>query len=213
MHRIGRWLQRTFLAGVAVLLPLVLTAYVLWFAFTRLDHLLGGLVQGLAGRPLPGVGLVATLALTVLAGLVATNLLGRRLIQTGERLLERIPGIRSLYTGTKQIITSVILPEQRHFRRAVLIPYPRAGMYSLGFVTHEEVPPSLRAPGDLVSVYVPTTPNPTSGFVVLAPRSDCIELDLTVEEAFRTIISAGLVMPERSGSRPGAAPGGEPAPH
>lgn len=216
MHGIGRWLRRTFLAGVALLVPVSLTGYLLWFVFTRLDALLAGLVRSLVGRPVPGGGLAATLILVLGAGLLATNLLGRRLIGAGERALERIPGIRSLYSGLKQVMESVILPEQRHFRRAVLVSYPRPGLYSLGFITQDDVPSRLKPPEPLASVYIPTAPNPTSGFLVLVPRADCIELDLPVADAFQIIISAGLLMPERvaspGGGRPGVASPEPPAP-
>lgn len=196
MQRAARWLRTTFLAGLAVVVPVVLTAYLVWFAFTRLDALLAGAVAGLVGRPVPGGGVVASLALILAAGVMATNFLGRRAIQAGEQVLQRIPGIRSVYGAIKEIMHSVVRPQRGQFRRAVLVPFP-PGLYSLGFVTHEEIPPRFRGDQPLTAVYVPTAPNPTSGFLFLVPRGQCVDLDLPVSVAFQAVISAGLVMSEK----------------
>lgn len=203
MQAAARWLRTTFLAGLAVVVPVVLTAYLVRFAFTRLDALLAGVVAGLAGRPLPGGGVVASLALILAAGVMATNFLGRRTIQAGEELLRRVPGIGSVYGAIKEIMHSVVRPQRGQFRRAVLVPFT-PGLYSVGFVTHEEVPPPFRGDEPLTAVYVPTAPNPTSGFLFLVPRGRCVDLDLPVSAAFQAVISAGLVMSEKgeSGNEP-----------
>ncbi|HEY8531370.1 MAG TPA: DUF502 domain-containing protein [Limnochorda sp.] len=196
MQAAARWLRTTFFAGLAVVVPVVLTLYLVRFAFTRLDALLAGVVAGLAGRPVPGGGAVASLALILAAGVMATNFLGRRTIQAVEELLRRIPGIGAVYGAIKAIMHSVVRPNRGQFRRAVLVPFP-PGLYSVGFVTHEEVPPGFRGEEPLTAVYVPTTPNPTTGFLFLVPRAQCRDLDMPVSAAFQAVISAGLVMAEK----------------
>jgi uncharacterized membrane protein len=206
-----------FVTGLLVIAPISVTAWVVLWAVQRLDnailpHLLRGL--GVENAPrIPLVGAVFTIAVILLLGVIARHFFGMELVRLGERLLARIPVARSIYGGVKQLIETIFLanPDQR-FRRVVIIEYPRKGIYSLAFTTgagqgivQEETPEQV------VNCFVPTTPNPTSGFYLLVPEHEIREVDLTVEDAFKLIMSAGLVTPERPMRVPAAArpPGGE----
>lgn len=208
-----RLLRRWFLAGLVVLLPLIVTYWALAFAFNLLDGLWRSVVPYVLGTYVPGVGALLTLALTVTVGVVATNVIGRRLIAWGEKLLERIPLVRSVYTTTKQIVDMVAGGKRGAFQRVVLVEYPRRGTYSLGFLAAARSPaPVQQAVGEeLWSVFVPTAPNPTTGWVVILPKSQCRVLDMSVEEAFRYVISGGVLAGPDAGDAALSRPGGAPA--
>src|SRR5690606_35427271 len=143
MQAAARWLRTIFLAGLAVVVAVVLTAYLVWFVFSRLVALMAGVVAAVVGRPVPGGGVVASLALVLAVGVVATNFLGRRVIRAAEQFVERIPGIRTVYGAIKEIMHSVVRPQRGQFRRAVLVEFP-PGLYMLGFVTQEAIPSRYR---------------------------------------------------------------------
>ncbi|MFS8613238.1 DUF502 domain-containing protein [Limnochorda sp.] len=212
MQAAARWLRTIFLAGLAVVVPVVLTAYLVWFVFSRLDALMAGVVAAVVGRPVPGGGVVASLALVLAVGVVATNFLGRRVIRAAEQFVERIPGIRTVYGAIKEIMHSVVRPQRGQFRRAVLVEFP-PGLYMLGFVTQEAIPSRYRGAEPLAAVYVPTAPNPASGFLFFAPREHLIDLEVPVTEAFQAVISAGLIMPAKGGAgSPAGQEGAMPQP-
>jgi uncharacterized membrane protein len=190
----GRVLRRYFLTGLLVLLPVVVTAFVLWRFFFALDDILGRFVSTYIGRPVPGVGLVALVAIILGIGAIASNILGKRLILFGERLVTRVPLIGWIYVTTKQLFSTIFEERSKSFRQVVLVSYPRRGTYSVAFLTSES-PESVR--GELgegyVTVFLPTTPNPTSGFLLVVPADEIIPLDMTVDEGLKLVISAGAI--------------------
>ncbi len=191
---IGRRLRKYFLTGLVVLLPAVISMFVLWRLFTALDHILGRFVEVYMGYRIPGVGLVALLLLIVGIGAVASNFIGRKLIGVGEGVIDRIPILRWIYRTTKQISSAVLQERSTTFRKVVLVNYPLKGTYSMAFQTSESAGAIEDAVGKkLVTVFLPTTPNPTSGFFLLVPEDEVVPLDISVNEGLRYIISAGAV--------------------
>lgn len=194
-------LRNYFITGLIVLVPIVVTLQLLVWLFKVLDGLLGGLVTQVFGRPLPGVGLAVTVIVILAVGVLAANYFGRRLIRYGEDLMRRTPIVRSVYVTMKQITDAFVRQEEAVFKRVAVLEYPRRGMYSLAFVTSPP-PRELgdRVGQDLVGLFLPTTPNPTSGFLLYVPRHDVTILDMSVEDGFKLLISGGVFSP---GERPG----------
>lgn len=193
-------LRKFFLAGFVVLLPLVITVYVLITTFRLVDGLLGGIIRSVVGHPLPGLGVLLTIGLVLIAGMVATNVIGKKLITFMEHLLNRIPLVKSIYGAIKQIIDAFSLQTSNAFQRVALVEYPRNGMYAVGFVTGNgmgEV--QEKTAEEVINIFVPTTPNPTSGMLVLVPKKDVIFLEMTVEDGLKLIISGGVVTPKYNG--------------
>ncbi|MDX1780182.1 MAG: DUF502 domain-containing protein [Thalassovita sp.] len=199
-------LRSSFLTGIVVIAPVGLTIWFLWSFAGWVDSFVLPLVperfqpEQYIGINLRGVGIVIFLVFTILVGWVARGLMGRSLIRMAESLVQRMPVVRSIYSGVKQIAETVFAQSERSFEKACLIEYPRKGIWAIGFVSTEakgEIATRAGHPddADLLSVFVPTTPNPTSGFLLYFPRGDVIELDMTVEDAAKLVISAGLVYP------------------
>ncbi len=201
MHILRTIFRKYMLTGVLVLVPLSLTGWVVLALFNWTDralHLIPPVYrpEALFGFPIPGLGLILTVAIIFVIGGLVTNVIGRKLISTGEKILEKIPLLRWFYFSTKQIIEAVFVQGQDSFRRAILLEYPRKGIYSIAFVTGEargELNDAIH--GRALTVFVPTTPNPTSGYLIVVPEQEVIPLSWSVDEAFRIIISAGTVMP------------------
>lgn len=200
-----RWLHRIrlyFLTGLVALVPMAVTAYILWHIFFTIDNWLSGAFSKVpwltvAGRPLPGIGFLTVVLLVILTGVLTRNLLGRQFLRVAEQQLTRIPVFRSLYGGAKQLTQALLGGRRKMFRAVVLIPFPTRGLYAIAFHTAEAAPEIARRTGDdLVSVFLPTTPNPTSGYLLAVRRDETIFLDMTVEEAIKLVISGGAVMPE-----------------
>jgi uncharacterized membrane protein len=217
MKSVTHRIRRTFITGLVISLPLVITIFILKFLFESFDNLLGPLVTSMIrsfGAPigpdykLPGIGLVSTVALIFLIGLVSAHYVGRRLWDWGEAVLTKIPIIRPVYVAAKQVIDTFSTNSSEAFRKVVVIEYPRRGMYTIGFITgpaYGEIKEKTGA--DLVNVFVPTTPNPTSGFLLLLPKAEVVELDIPVEDGVKMIVSCGLVTPERYNSNLAGAEG------
>jgi uncharacterized membrane protein len=151
-----------------------------------------------------GLGVVIFLIFTVIVGWMAKGLIGRSLIRFAESLVERTPVVRTIYSGIKQISETIFAQSERSFETACLIEYPRKGVWALGFISTDakgEIAAKAKPDSDMVSVFLPTTPNPTSGFLLFFPKEDVIELDMTVEDAAKLVISAGLVYPAERGGR------------
>jgi uncharacterized membrane protein len=192
-------MKRYFLTGIVVLIPLVITIWVLRLIVETLDQTLFLLPEALRpealfGIHIPGLGVLVALLIVMATGVVAANLLGRRLLQLGEDLVARIPIVNSIYTGVKQVSDTLFSGSGQAFRKVLLIRYPHGNSWAMAFQTGTpsgEVADKLGEPH--VSVYIPTTPNPTSGFFLMVPRSDVIELDISVEDALKHIISMGVV--------------------
>ncbi|WP_084175015.1 DUF502 domain-containing protein [Afifella pfennigii] len=203
--RAGLRLRSYFLTGIVVAAPIGITVYLTWTFIAWVDAWVKPLVPR-AYNPdnylpfsVPGFGLiVAILALTLL-GFLTANLVGRTIVSWGEILLERMPLVRNLYRALKQIFATVLSQSSRSFQQVGLIEYPRRGLWALVFIATEakgEVSVRLEEAGETMAVFLPTTPNPTSGFLLFVPVQDVILLDMTVEEAAKLVVSAGLVSPE-----------------
>lgn len=198
-------LRASFLTGIVVIAPIGLTVYLLWTVVGWIDGFVLPLVPAIwrpeqyIGINLRGVGVIFLLLFTVIIGYVAKGLIGRSLLSWAEGLVDQMPVVRSVYTGLKQIAETVFAQQDTSFDKACMIEYPRKGIYAIGFISTEakgEVH-RLASNGErLLSVFVPTTPNPTSGFLLFFPASDVKELDMTIEEAAKLVISAGLVYPQ-----------------
>lgn len=200
--QIGQHLRRYLVTGIFVLAPLTVTAYLLFTGFSIVDRLLGTVVAQLVGHNIPGIGALLTLLLTLMVGMVATNVMGRRLIAFGEALFARIPIVRAVYLSVKQLVDAFSVESMAGFRRVVMIEYPRRGIWSIGFVTSKGVGQLHERFGDDYStVFIPTSPNPTSGFMLAVPDRDLVPLDMPVETAFKIIVSGGIVL--ASGNQPG----------
>lgn len=201
LRRVRNW----FFTGLVILAPLVLSIYFLGLGFRWMDTLLGGLAARTLGRRVPGLGLLASLLLAVLTGLVASNLLGRRLIAWLETALLRVPIFRSVYSTLKQVVDAFAGQKRTAFQQVVLVEYPRQGIWSIGFVTGPAPEEAQEAVGrDLVNVLITTTPNPTSGFFIMVPREEIVWLRMPVEDGLKLVISGGLIGLEK-GSRGGAS--------
>ena len=194
--------KRYFLTGLLIWVPLVITFWVLSLIIDTLDQslrLLPNAVhpKNMLGFALPGAGALLTLAMIFLTGLLATNFIGQKLVDWWDKLLSRIPVVNSLYKAIKQVSDTLLAPNGNAFRKALLIEYPRRDAWTIAFLTGGppggDIGNHLR--GEFVSVYVPTTPNPTSGFFLMLPRADVVELDMSVDEALKYIISMGVVAP------------------
>ncbi len=197
-------LRASFLTGIVVIAPVGLTVWLIWSMMGWVDGFVLPLVpdrfnpEQYIGINLRGVGVIFFLVFTTVVGWIAKGLIGRSLIHLAEGLVERTPVVRSIYSGIKQIAETVFAQSERSFEKACLIEYPRKGIWAIAFIstdTKGEVLDKAATMGGMVSVFVPTTPNPTSGFLLFFPKEDVIELDLTIEEAAKLVISAGLVYP------------------
>lgn len=208
-------LRRYLVAGILVVIPIAVTFFALRFLVNFMDRSLVLLPDAinpeeLLGVQIPGLGIVLSLVVILLAGMLAANFLGRKLVAWGEQILRRIPVVRSIYYGTKQIAETMFSGKSEAFRQPVLIPYPHENSWALAFVTNHDLGEiQYRTGREVVGVYVPTTPNPTSGFNLMIPREQIIELDMTVDEALRMIISLGVVVPAWQGEVPDPERGAE----
>jgi uncharacterized membrane protein len=206
--------RRYLIAGLLVWIPLAITMWVLSLLVELMDQSL--LIvparfrsDAMLGFHLPGMGAVLTLLILLATGAIAANFLGKRLLRVWESILGRIPIVRSIYGGVKQISDTLFSPDGQAFRRAVLVRYPHAGAWTVALVTgtpEHEVTDHLGH--DQVSVFVPTTPNITAGFFLIVPRSDTIELRMSVDQALKYIISMGVAEPPRPGARPESSTSG-----
>lgn len=194
-------LRRYFVAGLLVWLPLVATYLVLSFAINLIDRSLLLLParfrpENLIGFEVPGLGVILTLILVLLTGLIVANFFGRKLVLAWESVLSRIPLVRSVYNAVKQITASLFSDASQSFREVVLVEYPRKGLWMLAFVTGDTPKKFQSVAGqELMNIYVPTTPNPTSGFYIMVPPGDVMRLDIPVEVGLKMILSAGVVNP------------------
>lgn len=191
-------LRQLFIRGLISLIPIAATVYVVYFFFSLLDNFLGDLLKKIFDISIPGAGVVTSIALIFLSGFLVSNVFGEKFFQFAEGFLHKIPVVHKIYFGIKQIIDAFSLQGKQMFSKVVLIEYPRKGTYAVGFVTGEckgEVQEKTAA--RLVNVFVPTTPNPTSGMLILVPDNEIIYLDMNVEDGLKLIVSAGVVVPEQ----------------
>jgi uncharacterized membrane protein len=189
-------LRSYLLAGLVVWLPLLVTMVVLRFIVDLLDNLIPSAYQPeqLLGHYIPGVGVIMSLALLLLTGVLATNFLGQRLVAWNDSLLSRIPLVRSIYKTVQQVINAVLSTNSDAFRKVVLIEYPRKGLWSIAFQTgvgSSEI--NEKTQEEMISVFIPTTPNPTSGFLIMVPKREAIELNMSIDAALKYTISLGVM--------------------
>ena len=193
--------KRYFVTGLLIWVPLVITVWVMTLLIDTLESVVPEFLssQALFGLRIPGFRIVLVLAVLFGTGLLAANYLGRAVVDRWELLLGRIPLVRSIYNSVKQVSDTVLAPDGQAFREAVLVQYPRAGSWTIAFLTGAPGGQVAQILGDdFVSVYVPTTPNPTSGFFLMMPRADVHKLDMTVDAALKYIVSMGVVGPAES---------------
>lgn len=196
-----RSLRRYLVAGVLVWLPILAVVWVIRFLVQLMDQTLllvpaSYRPEALFGFGLPGLGAVLAFVILLVTGLLVTNLIGRQLVDYWEDLLQRIPLVRSIYSSVKGLAESVF-SQDKAFRKVVLIPYPRAGLWSMGFLTADNLGEISTKTGVVaVCVFIPTTPNPTSGFIVIVPRAEVIELSMSVDAAMKMIVTLGVVVPQ-----------------
>jgi uncharacterized membrane protein len=200
----SKLIRSYLLAGLVVWLPVIVTLVVLRFIVDLLDQsmaLLPNMYQPeqLFGFHIPGFGVLLSLALLFLTGLIATNLLGQRLMRWSEAVLDRIPLVRSIYSATKQVMETVFSSNSQAFRKVLLIEYPRKGLWTLAFQTgtaHHEV--SEHIGKEMISIFVPTTPNPTSGFLMMIEKSLATELSMSTDDALKLVISLGVMQAKKN---------------
>jgi len=198
-------MKKILITGLLIWVPLAITLWVLELIVSTMDQSLQLLPpqyqpQALLGYQIPGIGALLTVVVVFVTGALASNILGQRLVLFWEGLLGRIPVVKTIYNAVKQVSDTLFAPGGQAFSKALLVQYPREGCWTIAFLTGRpggDVANHLH--GDYVSVYVPTTPNPTSGFFLMMPRADVIELDMNVDEALRYVISMGVAPPEAQG--------------
>ena len=197
-------IKRYFVTGLLLWVPIGITLWVLGVIVTAMDLSLALLPERwtprfFIGRDIPGIGALLTLLVIFLTGVLTTNLVGGKLVEWGERLLARIPIVRSIYSSVKQVSDTILSPSGNAFRKALLVQYPRKDAWTIAFLTGAPSVELREAAGladaEMVSVYVPTTPNPTSGFFLMMRKSDTVELDMSVDAALKYIVSMGVVGP------------------
>ena len=200
-------MKKYFVTGLLIWIPLVITIWVLKLVVDTLDQSL--LLLPMRARPdnwlsvhIPGLGVLLTLLIVFLTGVITANIVGQRLVHLWHEILHRIPVVNSIYSSVKQVSDTLFASSGEAFRKALLVQWPREGMWTIGFLTGVpggDVTRHLQ--GDFVSVYVPTTPNPTGGYFVMMPRKDVIELDMSVDTALKYVISMGVAAPNGNGRR------------
>jgi uncharacterized membrane protein len=209
--RLLRSFRRYLVSGLLIWLPIIATVLVVRFIVQLMDQLL--LVLPTQARPdtllgfhIPGFGVVMAVVVLLLTGILVTNFIGRTLVGVWEEILHRIPFVRAIYGGVKSFSETILSNSGNSFKKVLLIQYPRVGMWSVGFQTNANLPEiSARTGAEQVCVFVPTTPNPTSGFIMMVPRAEIIELDMTVDAAMKMVVTLGVVMPPAAEA---AAPAG-----
>jgi len=190
---IGKKLRAQFVAGIIVVVPAAATVLILIWLFNSIDNILQPIVRTIYGKEIPGVGFGATVVLIYLAGVLARNVVGKRLIKYGDSLLARVPVFRMLYTGIKQILESFSAPNKTGFMQVVLVEFPRKGIQAIAFVTNEMIDSNGEK---LISVLIPTAPNPTSGFLQLVKEADIVRTRISVDDALKMVVSAGRMTPD-----------------
>lgn len=192
-----KYLRRRFITGLLILLPAVVTGWVLWKIFSSVDSVLGPIQKRYPIIDHPGVGFVIVILLVIITGIFAGNLIGRRFINQGEKILYKLPIIRRIYTAVKELSEVFLADRRMVFREVVVVKYPHKDSFALGFVTETASQRFTELMGrPLINVFVPTTPNPTSGFLLFVPREDVVKLPISVEEALKLVVSGGVYIPE-----------------
>ena len=191
-HWVRRKVGAQFLEGLLVIVPIGIAVWVLVLIFEAVDGFLQPVIQLIIGRTIPGVGFAATIVLIYLAGVIADNVIGERLIRYGESLLSRVPVFRYVYTGVKNLVDGFSMPGKGGFSQVVLIEFPMRGMRTIGFVTGEIVAEDGEK---LLNIFVPQAPTPTTGFLEIVREKDVVRIDMSIEDALKMVVSAGAFSP------------------
>ncbi len=191
MKKLKFFLKKYFITGLLVIIPVWATYYVLSALLSVIDGMLGDLPRYLIGLKFPGLGILTLFVLVLLIGMLSANYLGSRVVRLSDDLLHRVPLVRGVYFTVKQVMETFSL--KQNFHGVALVEYPRKGCYSIGFMTGEVPGAQVKLSGTHVTVFVPTTPNPTAGFLLILPQSEVTQLDMTVDQGMKFIISLGLV--------------------
>ncbi len=197
-HQLGRTLRNQFVEGLLVILPLGATILILVWIFSTIDNVLQPIIRAIWERTIPGVGFVATILLIYLTGVITNNFIGKKLVHYGESLLRKVPVVRPLYTGIKQILESFSEPSKTGFMQVVLVEFPRKGMMAIGFITNEVTSSSGER---LLSILIPTAPNPATGFLQLMKEEEVVRTRISVDDAIKMIVSAGRITPKEAGDK------------
>ena len=193
MQVVWTQIRKSILAGILVWVPIVITFLVLKYLFNFLDGILSPAIEKLIGFRIPGFGILAAILLLYVTGLVASHYLGDRLIKWGDSILHQVPIVKNIYQATKQFLHTITTSGKMQFKQVVMVKYPHPGLRALGFVTGS----SKTADGkSMLHVFIPTTPNPTSGMLELIPEEEVEETNLSVEEGLRLVISGGILAPD-----------------
>lgn len=196
MNKFWNSLSANFFRGLIILLPLLVTIWLIYLIFTFSDSILGNLLTMLLGRHYPGLGLLITILIVLIAGYSASYIIGAKMFKVGEELLSRVPMVKSIYSAAKQINSMLFAhgDELEKFRHVCLLEYPRKGIFSLGFITSDAAAEiEKKAKTKLINIFIPNTPTPATGFLVMVPAQDVIMLEMKMEEAFKYIVSAGIL--------------------
>ena len=193
----GRRVRRYLIAGLLVWLPIVLTVFIVRFLVGLVNGVLPELkIEEVIGFPIPGLELVLAILVLLLTGIAVTNLVGREIVSWWEALMNRIPVVRSIYSGAKTFTETVFTDKGKSFKQVVMVEFPRKGVFSIGFITsHDLEEAQAKTAHEVTCVFVPTTPNPTTGFLVMIPKDEVIHMDMTVDEAFKMLLTLGVVVP------------------
>ncbi len=190
-------LRRHFFTGLIVLAPTVITGWLVWKIFVTIDGLIGPLQSRFPVLDTPGIGVAIVIVLIFLMGFLASNIIGRRLISSGEKFFKKLPVVRTIYTASKELSEVFLTDQKAVFKRTVLIRFPYQDCYGLGFVMNERIQYLDGVLGEeVLLVFLPTTPNPTSGFMLVVPKRDSLDANISVEEALKMVISGGAFSPK-----------------
>lgn len=193
-------LRRYFFIGLGLLLPVVITTYIIIAVFNFTDNLIGKYIDRFLlsefGFTIPGLGILVTALIIILVGFLSTHFLGKRMALLLERLFLRLPIVRQLYPSAKKVVSFFLSGKQQAFKHVVLVEYPRKGIWSLAFITNEGMPEAQRKIGkEMLNVFIPSTPGPLTGYFMFIPKEDIIFLDVSVEDALKMFVSGGVLNP------------------
>jgi uncharacterized membrane protein len=189
-------IKKYFLSGILVVVPIIVTYLILRLLFNAVDNILQPIILQIFGVNIPGLGLATTILLVFVIGIVSANLLGSQLVSIWDSLMERMPVIRPIYSASKQLMEAMTTAGSGSFKDVVMIEYPRLGIFAVGFVAQRVTVAHDRTPDDMVTVFIPSTPTPMSGIVVLVPAREIIWLDMTVEAGLSYVVSGGVTLPK-----------------
>lgn len=196
LNKLTSVLKKYFISGVLVVVPIILTYIVLRFMFESIDGILQPLINKILGYSVFGLGIFVTILVIILAGIFTRNIIGARIYRLGDMVMVKVPIIRPIYSATKQLIEAVTKPTMKSFKEVALVEYPRKGAYALGFISNRIEVKTTEGVKTYYSVFVPSTPTPISGMVILFPSEDVIPIEMSVEDGIKFLVSGGVASPE-----------------